>query len=138
MNVYKEILNAIEYHKNLYDIADTSVEYYDEILHGNAPKDISGQSIDGMPHGSKNFASVADTIDELQKWLHMRELEESTMKRLEGQKRVIDTCINSMDDITVKVQQLRAMGLTQEQVGEVLNRTDRQIRNIEKKLKCNM
>jgi hypothetical protein len=130
---YKELLNSIELHKNLYDVADMNYQYYDRIFYSGTPRGISSINYDGMPKGSRNYKDIADTIAEMQRWLHMRDIEEDIIKRLETHKKAIDECINK-SDITVKVAQLRALGLTQMQVAELVERSPRQVQRIEKKV----
>lgn len=117
MGMYKELLNEIELHKNYLEVAELNYEYYNKIFTSNVHMDLY------------------NNIMKMQKWLIERETEESILRELNYRKDEIDKCINNTNDIMVKVSQLRDMGLTQEQVGELVDRSPRQIQNIEAKLK---
>jgi mevalonate kinase len=131
---YKQLLNSIELHRHLRDSAEIQYNYNLNIMNSNAPRELSGMQYSDMPKGSKNYKDIAYIVADLQKYKHMYEIEDNILKQLEEHKKVIDECINQ-SDITVKVAQLRAMGLTQEQVGELINISDRHVRRIEAKLR---
>jgi DNA-directed RNA polymerase specialized sigma24 family protein len=135
MNIYKEILDEIELHENLLDCAEISYKYYNDILNNRNPKEISGICYDAMPKGARIDMDLVQAIDRAHKWASMIDIESEIIKNLENKKMQIDECINNISDIREKVIRLRSMGLTQEQVAELVDRSDRQIRNIEKKAK---
>ena len=135
MNIYKAILDEIEMHENLLDCAEISYKYYNNILNNRNPKEISSICYEGMPIGTRTDMDLVQAIDSAHKWASMIDIENEIIKNLEDKKIQIDECINNISDIKEKVIRLRAMGLTQEQVAELVDRTDRQIRNIERKVK---
>lgn len=123
---YKELLNSIELHKNLLKVAKNEFAYNKRLFDNN--KYFSSSRADTT---QKDISRI---VEDLQKWKNIVYIEEERLKYLEEKKETIDECIEQ-SDITVKVAQLRALGLTQEQVAELIDRTDRQVRNIEKKLR---
>lgn len=123
---YQELLNSIELHKNLLEVAKNEFAYNKRLFDSN--KYFSSSRADTT---QKDISRI---LEDLKRWEIIIYLEEERIKYLEDRKAEIDECINKAD-ITVKVAQLRALGLTQEQVAELIDRTDRQVRNIEKKLR---
>lgn len=134
MNTYKEILQEIEIHENLLDAAEDSYKYYNDILNNRNPHEVSAVCNDDMPSGSRTDMDLIQAIDRAHRWSSMIDIENDIIKKLEERKVKIDECVNSLENITVKVKILRAMGLTQEEVGELVGRTDRQVRRIENKM----
>lgn len=130
---YKQLLNAIELHKNLKEAAENEYSYNYKILYGNAPKELSGMQYSDMPKGNRNMKQTLRVIEDLQRWQHQYYLEDEQIKVLEAHKKAIDECIDK-SDITIKVAQLRALGLTQMQVAELVERSPRQVQRIESKI----
>lgn len=133
IEAYKELLSEIKIHENLRDAAETNIKYYKRIANSSAPTGISGIGYDDMPKGSKNQMSFGDCAMRFYYWVGQHEMEKNIIEELEGRKQEIDEAINCLD-ITVKVAKLRAMGLTQEQVAELVDRSPRQVQRIEAKI----
>lgn len=123
---YKELLNSIELHKTQLEVAKDEFAYNKRLFDNN--KYFSSS------RAGTTQKDISRVVEDLRRWENIIYIEEERLKYLEEKKAAIDECINQ-SDITVKVAQLRALGLTQEQVAELIDRTDRQVRNIEKKLR---
>lgn len=132
--IYKKLINEINYHKNIYDAAETCYKYYKKLIDKSGPKDISAISYDGLPKGTRNDMDFKKVVEEVSKWENIMFLEKCTIDQLEEKKVKIDNCISNMN-IEVKVSQLRALGLTQEQVAELVDRSTSTIKRIDKKNK---
>lgn len=134
LNTYKEILKEIELHEHLLDSAEINYKYYNDILNNRNPLDIKAICYSDDIKGSKPDMDLVQAIDYAHKWSSMVDIENNIIKTLEKQKIKIDECVNSLEDATVKVSMLRAMGLTQEQVGELVGISDRHVRRLENKM----
>ncbi|MCM8710527.1 helix-turn-helix domain-containing protein [Clostridium sp. SYSU_GA19001] len=122
---YKKLLNDLEMHKRFKEAA--LVEYdYNKQLFDKHKKINNRDTISNKP--------LDRILEELKHYENMIYIEEENIKNLEEKIKLIDECIEQAD-ITVKVAQLRAMGLTQEQVGELIDISDRHVRRIEAKFK---
>lgn len=133
IETYKELLAEIELHKNLLESAIENRSYYQRIIKCSAPKDIGSIDYSGFPKGSKNQMDFGVAVSKIAKYNSMIQVEQEILNKLERNKKAIDEAIDCMD-ITVKVSRLRAMGLTQEQVAELVDRSTRQVQRIEAKL----
>ena len=123
---YKELLNSINLHKHYKEVAESEYKYNQTLYHKHFSLADKRAIVTLKP--------LDRVVEDLNKYESMIYLEDENIKYLEEQKKAIDECINQ-SDITVKVAQLRAMGLTQEQVSELVDRTPRQVQNIEKKIR---
>lgn len=114
LNMYKELTNEIWLHTNFYETAEISFEYWNKEMQIHHPDLIS-------------------TMEKCQRFSLMMQQEQDIIDALTAKKDKIDDAINNIKSINVKVMALRDMGLTQEQVGELIDRSDRQVRRIERK-----
>lgn len=133
-SIYKKLLNEIDSHQGIYDAAEISYNYYCKLYNNGAPKEISAISYDGMPKGTRNDMDIKSIIENMTYWDNIMFLEKSIIDKLNEKIKIIDGCINDMD-IEVKVSQLRSLGLTQEQVAELVDRSTSTIKRIDKKNK---
>lgn len=123
---YKKLLNDLNMHIKFKEAFTDEYKYNQELFNENMEpgtrKTISHKPIDRV---------VAD----LRYYENLIYIEDENIKHLETKIKEIDECINE-SDITVKVSRLRALGLTQEQVAELVERSPRQVQRIEAKI-CN-
>jgi hypothetical protein len=131
---YKELLAEIEIHSNLLEAHRTSYQYYTMIADSWSPSEVGAMSYDGMPKGSSNDLDPAVVFTRAIHYSGRMKEEKEILNQLMTNKQLIDKAINETD-IKVKVGMLRAMGLTQEQVAELIERSTRQVQNIERNIK---
>lgn len=126
---YKDLLNSIAMHQHFKEVAQDEYEYNQKLF-----------SKSGGMAPSINSTAVKDlvrVVEDLRKYENMIYLEDEQLKHLEEQKKLIDECINK-SSVTVKVAQLRAMNLTQEQVSELVERSVSTVQRIDRKLRNNI
>lgn len=114
---------------------ERDIKYYTRLL-DNGPREMGAINYDGMPKGSRNDMTLDRIIESIHKAESHLVLAEEEL-RLKTQSRIdIENVLGKMEGIEYQVFYYRVVrGLTQEQTAEIIDRTDRQIRNIEKKLK---
>jgi len=118
------------------DSLERDKKYYTKLLHSGCPKDISGINYDGMPKGSRNDMTIDRILASLQKVESHLYLAHEEKSCKEQSKKQIEGVMSNMESIECKVYYLRIVkGMTQLQVAEELDKSDRQIRRVEKKLK---
>jgi transposase-like protein len=118
------------------DSLQRDIKYYTALLHSGAPKDISGISYDGMPKGSRNDMSLDRILEAIHKAESHLYLAEEELRVKEQQKKQLEEIMSNMESLEYKVYYYRVVkGMTQEQTAEQLEKSDRYIRKIEKKLK---
>jgi hypothetical protein len=134
INGYKELIAEIDIHTYLKESAEESFKYYKRIADSWKPKDMGAMSYSGMPKGSSMDLDPGIVFTRSIIYATRVKEEEEILDKLQTKKALIDKAINETN-ITVKVGILRAMGMTQEQVAELIGYSDRQVRNIEKKMR---
>ena len=133
---YNDILREIEGLELRIDDIETSIKYYQRLLHKDAPKEMSGMQYSDMPTGNGNAMSldrIYYSIGKLESHLYLtrQALESKVQTRID-----IEGVLSKMEGLEYQVFYYRKVrGLTQEQTAEAINRSDRQIRNIEKRIK---
>lgn len=133
---YNDILREIEGLELRVEDINTSIKYYQRLLHKDAPKEISGIKYSDMPTGNGNAMTldrIYCAIGKLESHLYLTEeaLRYKTQSRID-----IENLLGKMEGIEYQVFYYRRVrGLTQEQTAEAIDRSDRQIRNIEKRIK---
>jgi DNA-binding XRE family transcriptional regulator len=133
---YNDICSKIAALEIWIDSLERDIKYYTKLLHGGAPKDISGINYDGMPKGSRNDMTIDRIIESIHKAESHLYLAQEELKCKNKLKQSIEEVLSSMEGMEYKVFYYRVIkGMTQEEAAEELDRSDRQIRNIEKKLK---
>jgi DNA-binding transcriptional regulator YiaG len=135
MNGYKELIDEIELHKNLMESHEISFNYWNDKIIGWKPKELTAQQYSDMPHGSKDLPDASRVMCKAIMFKTLMEEEKKLLKDLTTKKNIIDNCIENISDITIKVRQLRAIGLTQEKVAEIIGIGDRHVRRIENKIR---
>ena len=133
---YNDILREIEGLELRIEDTRTSIKYYQRLLHKDAPKEMSGMHYSDMPTGNGNAMTldrIYCAIGKLESHLYLTEeaLRYKTQSRID-----IENLLGKMEGIEYQVFYYRRVrGLTQEQTAEAIDRSDRQIRNIEKRIK---
>jgi hypothetical protein len=118
------------------DSLQRDIKYYTALLHSGAPKDISGISYDGMPKGSRNDMSLDRIVESIHKAESHLYLAQEEKKCKEQQKKQLEEVMGNMEGLEYKVYYYRVVkGMTQLEVAEELDKSDRHIRRLEKKLK---
>lgn len=122
---YKKLLNDLEMHKRFKTAFTSEYEYNQGLLNKNTEMNtkstLSNKPIDRI-------------LEDLKYYGNLVYIENENIVRLEGQIKAIDECINQ-SDVTIKVARLRALGMSQEAVAELVDRCPRQVQRIEKELK---
>jgi DNA-binding XRE family transcriptional regulator len=133
---YNDICSKIAALEIWIDSLERDIKYYAKLLHGGAPKDISGMSMDGMPKGSRNDMTIDRIIESIHKAESHLLLAEEEL-RLKTQSRIdIENVLGEMKGIEYQVFYYRIVrGLTQEQTAEAIERCTRQVKRIEKNIK---
>jgi hypothetical protein len=131
---YKELIAEIGIHTYLKESAEESLKYYQKVAERWTPKELGAMNYSGMPKGSSLDLDPGIVFTKAIIYANKVKEEEEMLDKLKTKKALIDKAINETN-INVKVGMLRAMGLTQEQVGELIGYSDRQVRNIEKKIR---
>jgi DNA-directed RNA polymerase specialized sigma24 family protein len=133
---YNDICSKIAALEIWIDSLERDKKYYQKLLHGGAPKDISGINYDGMPKGSRNDMTLDRILASIHKVESHLVLAEEEL-RLKTQSRIdIENVLSKMEGIEYQVFYYRVVrGLTQEQTSEAIERCTRQVQNIEKKIK---
>lgn len=117
------------------DSLQRDIKYYTKLLNSGAPKDISGINYDGMPKGSRNDTSLDRILEAIHKAESHLYLAEEEKKYKEQQKKQLEEVMANMEGLEYKVYYYRAIkGMTQIEVAAELDKSDRHIRRIEKKL----
>ncbi len=133
---YNDICSKIAALELWIDSLQRDIKYYTKLLHSGAPKDISGINYDGMPKGSRNDMSLDRIVESIHKAESHLYLAQEELKCKNKLKQSIEEVLSSIEGMEYKVFYYRVVkGLTQEQTAEIIDRSDRQIRNIEKKMK---
>jgi len=135
-NTYKDLCIEIEMHEDLLDIAEKSYKYYSDTLNNRNPGEISAICNNDMPSGGRVDMDLVQAIDRAHKWSSAIDIENDNLKYLQEKKVKIDQCMDNLD-ISIKIKALRSLGMTQEEVGDIVGRSTRQIQNIERKSKNN-
>jgi hypothetical protein len=118
------------------DSLQRDIKYYTKLLNNAAPKHISGINYDGMPKGSRNDMSLDRILEAIRKCESHLYLAEEELKVKEQQKKQLEELMGNMEGLEYKVYYYRVVkGMTQERTAEELEKSDRYIRKIEKKLK---
>lgn len=104
---YQDLQNEIDIHENLKDIAERNLKYYSKQMNTGAPHEISAIAPDGQPHGNYSPITLDRAWDEVQKWEHAKEIEESAIEYLQKKKKEIEDSINSLKDLEYKVAFMR-------------------------------
>jgi uncharacterized protein YicC (UPF0701 family) len=118
------------------DSLERDKKYYTKLLHGGAPKDISGINYDGMPKGSRNDMTIDRTIEAIHKAESHLLLAEEEKKYKEQLKKQLEEVMSNMEGFEYKVYYCRVIKhMTQLEVAEELGKSDRHIRRIERVLK---
>jgi hypothetical protein len=136
INTYKDLCTEIEMHEHLLDISEKNYKYYNDILNNRNPNEISAICNEDMPNGARIDMDLVQAIDRAHRWSSAIDIENDNLKFLQEKKSKIDECMNNLD-ITIKVSTLRSLGMTQEEVAEIVNRSPRQVQNIEYKIRNN-
>jgi DNA-binding XRE family transcriptional regulator len=133
---YNDICSKIAALEIWIDSLERDIKYYTKLLHGGAPKGISGMSMDGMPKGSRNDMTIDRIIESIHKAESHLLLAEEEL-RLKTQSRIdIENVLGEMKGIEYQVFYYRIVrGLTQEQTAEAIERCTRQVKRIEKNIK---
>jgi hypothetical protein len=118
---YKKLINDLNMHKRFKDAFQNEYEYNQRLFHKHASTSMAIKSLDRV-------------VDDLRYYENLIYIENENIIRLEAKIKAIDECINQ-SDVTVKVAQLRALGMTQESVAELVGIGDRHVRRIEAKLR---
>jgi DNA-directed RNA polymerase specialized sigma24 family protein len=136
IQIYNDICSKISALNIWIDSLERDIKYYTKLLHGGAPKDISGMNMDGMPKGSRNDMTIDRIIESIHKAESHLLLAEEEL-RLKTQSRIdIENVLGEMKGIEYQVFYYRIVrGLTQEQTAEAIERCTRQVKRIEKNIK---
>jgi DNA-directed RNA polymerase specialized sigma24 family protein len=133
---YNDICSKISALNIWIDSLERDIKYYTKLLHGGAPKDISGMSMDGMPKGSRNDMTIDRIIESIHKAESHLYLAEEEKKCKEQQKKQLEEVMSNMEGLEYKVYYYRVVkGMTQLEAAEELGKSDRHIRRIEKVLR---
>lgn len=130
---YKELVNEIELHKNLYESHEISFNYWNDKIAAWKPGELKAQQYSDMPHGSKDLPDTMTVMCKTIAFKNAMDAEKSVLDKLIDKKKIIDYYIDSIDDVTVKIKKLRGIGLTQAQVADIVHVSDRHVRRLEKK-----
>lgn len=131
---YKELIAEIDIHTYLKESAEESLKYYQKVAERWTPRELGAMNYNGMPKGSSLDLDPGIVFTKAIIYANKVKEEEEMLGKLQTKKALIDKAINETN-INVKVGMLRAMGLTQEQVAELIDRSTRQVQNIEKSIK---
>lgn len=133
---YNDVCSKITALEIWIDSLNRDIEYYTGLLHGGAPKHITGMAYDGMPRGTRNDMTLDRILETLHKCESHLYLAEEEIKNKKQLKKQLEEVMSNMESVECKVYYLRVvMGMTQLEVAEELDKSDRQIRRVEKKLK---
>ena len=114
----------------------TSIKYNQDMLHSNEPKEMKGMVYSDMPKGCANYTSIDRIFGTLCKLESHLYLAEENLKQKRKSKMDIEGVMSKFEGLEVQVYYFRVIrGMTQEETAEIIDRTDRQVRNIEKKIK---
>lgn len=137
---YKDLLELIDINEKIKQKCVDSLAEINKFLleHGKPQGYPQGKSYNDYDsiHGSKKEYHAEDyqrLVEEAARLENMIFLQDSLIENYRQAKKEVDECLFNIKDITVKVKTLRDMGLTQEEVAELVDRSDRQIRRIEKR-----
>jgi DNA-directed RNA polymerase specialized sigma24 family protein len=132
---YNDILAKISALEIWINSLERDKKYYTKLLHNRGPKDITAITFDGMPKGTRNDMTLDRILESLHKVeSHLILAEEELL--LKTQSRIdIENVLSKMEGIEYQVFYFRVVrGLTQEQTAEMIEKSDRHIRRVEKNM----
>jgi hypothetical protein len=133
---YNDICSKIAALEIWIDSLERDKKYYAKLLHNRGPKDITAISFDGMPKGSRNDMTLDRILESLHKVESHLILAEEELQRKTQSRINMEGILSKMESMEYQVFYYRVIRkLTQEQTAEAIERSTRQIKRIEKKIK---
>lgn len=128
---YNDICSKIAALNIWIDSLERDKKYYSKLLHGGAPKEITGIGYDGMPRGSRNDMTLDRIIESLHKCESHLYLAQEELKCKQKAQRDIEGILEKMEGLEYQVFYHRVVKrLTLEQIAEKLNYSESHIKRI--------
>jgi ribosome-binding protein aMBF1 (putative translation factor) len=121
---YKKLINDLKLHRKRLEAFWVEFNYNNNLFE-DAKKPNTRRTVNDKP--------LNRIVEDIRYYENLINIETDSAERLEKKIKEIDECINE-SDITVKVGRLRALGMTQEDVAELIERSPRQVQRIEAKI----